>query len=285
MIWLLACVAEVPDSGKTESDSAVYFEATPLTAEWSANDVESAIRESAERGLHLPVDTVAWVETLIDDLSTGTGTCPQLEPSADVDGAYTSYWYGECLGQIYELAGDWQVQLFKKKGDGSSTYSASELHSFTGTALANGSDVGGGGFAWMEWQASDAGALVTMGSGGHWVDGSRSDALAEGVSAALDVGGAIVPEVGFVGDIIGITGTSEAPVELALTYVDGCAGGAGQVRVRDPSSGWWEITLDEDCSGCGNLSFAGNLSGTACVGSEIRAATDAVLSPYLEVFQ
>ncbi len=37
--------------------------------------------------------------------------------------------------------------------------------------------------------------------------------------------------------------------------------------IRDPSGGWWTVTLDDDCSGCGALTWTdGTEYGEVCPG-------------------
>ncbi|MES2639260.1 MAG: hypothetical protein V4850_07240 [Myxococcota bacterium] len=45
-----------------------------------------------------------------------------------------------------------------------------------------------------------------------------------------------------------------------------CPGATGEIAVRDPGGWWYSIHLDEDCSGCGPLTYVGEDLGRACVG-------------------
>lgn len=44
-----------------------------------------------------------------------------------------------------------------------------------------------------------------------------------------------------------------------------CPGATGTVSVRDPNGWWFELVLDEDCSGCGELTWDGEGLGRVCV--------------------
>jgi hypothetical protein len=69
-----------------------------------------------------------------------------------------------------------------------------------------------------------------------------------------------------------MAGTVGALDFQTLVFTPGCASPAGTFTVRDPSTGWWEIVLPDDCSGCGPLTWYGEDHGTVCVGASLQEA-------------
>ena len=61
----------------------------------------------------------------------------------------------------------------------------------------------------------------------------------------------------------------------------GLGGMLGEIRVRDPGTGWWSLRLDGDGSGCGVLSWGNDKRGATCAAEGLNSLLHAQLSAFL----
>lgn len=270
MILLFACV-EPDDTGALDEypqETGVMITAPDLPAELAPEDVDTTFQTLMTDEFFLPFEIHQWfIDGLFADLSNGAVGCPDALETHESGVRWASYWSGTCTGTRYSAFGNWILDITESSSEGAYSLDAVELWSLIGDTLPDGGDLAAGGQAVVIWDQTDAGVTIEkMDVLGDFEDAAGPRPLQDGASPAITMSGTWSEKAGFVGVLSGPVGGGETAMDFDVTFEEGCASPVGTVRVRDPSSFWWEITLGDDCSGCGPLTYDGVEEGEACPG-------------------
>lgn len=276
ILILAACVdpegvaPESPaDTAERLADTAPILPAPDLVAQFDQAGVEAALVSAASNGMIWPLQLHAWYEGLMDDTQLGRGICPVRNPSKEDPEVWTSYWSGPCEGRHYTIDGDWIAYVTRRGTAEGEEFMASDLWSLTGTVTATGEEVYAGGHAELHWESTATSATFELFYGGQYLDPSWVGPMRTGVDGGLWVRGNLDVATGFDGQLAGaVLGAGNAIDFRTVTFSRG-APADGVIAVRDPSSGWWTITLGHD--GCGPLDWQGTVVGTTCIANELTA--------------
>jgi hypothetical protein len=259
-LTMAACV------GPPAGDSAVLGEtgdpaaiAAPAPS-MDAAGVEAAVAALLEGELPDAPSVLGDWRDLFDGVDPGY--CPAITGdfsiAAPFDGCYASdgrIWAGYA---VYSVGSDYAVDL-QLEADASVTYPDGS------TFLAAGKTY---------QRVAEDGTFETQ-VVGTWGGSNLDDWTGDQPSVALWAAGDAA-SVTFYG---GVSRAEQALYVSEATWdASACPGATGEVRVRDPGGWWYTVTLDEDCSGCGTLSYVGQDLGTACLdlGGMIGAMVDRV---------
>lgn len=271
------------DSGGAETAATVdVFEATPYTPIFAVDELPDAVNAVMYGSFLLPIDLYVWTDALLMG-SLGTGdTCPAVTDSVDQPGAWTSFWGGSCTGDGYAVSGDWQYTVERVNEPGNMILHAVELHSVIGETVPDGARVAAGGAMVIDWESDGITARFRMYYGGQYLEEGRTDPIGQGLGGTLWISGSFGTEAGLEGVMDGaIYGVLASVAFTNVAFTPGCAAPSGLVRVRDPSSVWWDIDLATDCSGCGPARFGGEEQGEVCLGEVLTERVVAHLQPYV----
>lgn len=283
MILFAACADPTTESVPVVVSDEEVFTSDPLESSLALEDIESIVVETMAESFYTPIDTYLWTGQLIEGVADDGDGCPSYEESEDAPGAWTSFWFGTCRGEAYDVTGDWQymVQRTQPTADQEELF-VLELHSVWGETIPGGDFFNAGGQLRIQWVTAPGFATMDMDYAGGYQQDGRTDALGDGVSGALAIRGDLTEE-GFVGTLDGSIYGARASVEFVdLDYAIGCSSPTGTVLVRDTNSGWWTIELPDDCTGCGPASYSGEEYGEVCIGRVLHDSLDTRLAPYLE---
>lgn len=290
VIFALACTgteapAETPAVVEArDTGSPIDWSATEVPAEYELADLDAIVTSIMTEGLESPPDFVSWWEAMYDDLATsGNAGCPiPRDRLTEADGTTVADWYGPCDGERYSLYGFWNALLYTIRIDGYDADVHELAFSLDGTVDGDGVVHAGGRVMVVKAPILGGGWNFTVEIAGAFVDEGQDDALGDGVGMALDW-------AGLWSDALGFDGTMEGPVSgpagaisfdgLVFDHLVG-PGPTGAIRVRDPSSGWWEVALADDGSGCGTATWAGAEIGESCVGLALAEALDGQLASW-----
>jgi hypothetical protein len=238
-----------------------------LDAAWGPGSIDAHLDAALDAGIPHPND---HHDALQRAMSHAGGGCPQYEDPATTTGLGTWFTSG-CT------AGGWTFEgltVFSEDHQ-PDAWTFGGIASFEITDPDGELFVGGGSFAHDRTVAADGTITLESHIGGTY----HAPWAAGWMSSGVDVG---IWVTGTRGD-----GTWQTTVDGGLTghdgalYFDGITrdpehcGGApqGQLRLRDPSGGWYAVAL-EGCSGCGELTWAAEAVGEACPGVALGAALD-----------
>ena len=283
MILLAACADPTTESVPVVVSDEEVFTTEPLASALSLEDIEPIVSETMAESFYTPIDTYLWTGQLIEGVADDGEGCPTYTVNEEVPGTWTSFWYGACHGNAYDISGDWQYTVQRTQlNEQESELFVLELHSVWGETVPGGDFFAAGGHLRFSWITFPGMASMDMEQTGGYQQVGRTDALGDGVSGGLTIQGDLTEE-GFVGTLDGSVYGARASVEFVdLEYAEGCDSPAGRVLVRDTNSGWWTVDLPDDCTGCGPASYAGVEYGEACIGPVLHDSLDAHLAPYLE---
>jgi hypothetical protein len=285
VILLLACAGEGTETGADTQvwpqETGVMISAPDLPPELAAEDVEPVVEQLMAEEFFLPFEVHNWFMDVFDDLALGTGTCPSEEATKGEEGRWASFWSGDCTGSRYTAMGNWLLDV-TEGSDGDLYYlNAVELWSFQGTVLADSGTVSGGGQAVVIWQQQGSDAVILMNTLGTFEDTSGPLPLQDGIAPGISLEGTWNVKSGYAGTLSGPVGAGELALDFEeLTFTGDCGAPTGTLRVRDPSSAWWEIVLPDDCTGCGSLSYNGEEMGEACPGAGVRGVLESRITNY-----
>ena len=250
----------VTDTGQGAglADLGPSYEAPKVIPRWTAEEVAGELSEhvtSAVPNLAQLVDTYLWMMQSGDAHCPGsstqlTGVDPELGCTAE-----SGFWYYGVASYIeteQESGTEWVLS-----GD-------FELRTPEGLSLACGGHVG------LEWSGGEEDGHHTMGTLlGTWVWQGADDAMADAVSASIVVGRSESPDLDVDAQLWVEGGLSTQ--DGSWTFEDfsihaGCDGQpVGAVHVFDAVAGhWYTLTLEDDCSGCGEVSFSDTSMGRVC---------------------
>jgi hypothetical protein len=229
----------------------------------------------AERVAH-PILVGDWfVSTVEPVLGSTVAGCPLdwSEPQG-MSGTLYNTWAGVCDDAGVRFHGVW-IATVVDRVEGANTYASYDLlYSFDGVR-ADGSTLVAGG-ALRASESTDPQGITVF---AYVMDGVVSDdgaqgALGGGISTALDWSGSIDADGKLRGSFDGPLGGGGDALEMVGVEVDPACGDGptGALRLRDPSGAWWELSLADDCSGCGTASWLGEDVGDTCAGQVVQSA-------------
>lgn len=286
MILLLGCTGESGETGESAplvQETGVMIHAPDLPAELSADEIQTTIDTIIDEELFLPFEIHTWFMGVFEDLETGAEGCPTADATKGEEGRWASFWSGECAGGRYTVSGNWLLDITEGSDTDLYYLQAVELWSFTGTVLPDEGEVSGGGQAVVVWQQEGESAIVRMDTLGAFVDEGGPEVLQSGIAPGITLEGTWSPTSGYDGTLSGPIGAGETALDFDdLTFVSDCGAPSGTLRVRDPSSLWWEVELPTDCSGCGPLTYDGVDQGELCPGANIRGVLEARFGNWYE---
>ncbi len=288
LLLLLACVedAEVHTSSTADdSGDTDWFVAPVVTPVLAAEEVEAEGERALREGMIFPLELPVWVDELLAEFKhDDRQDCVKPMSSLDQPDTWTLYGRVNCTGAVHDLAGYWLLESVHQQLDpGTSQLRIVQLYSFWGELVATGEAVEGGGAVQMSVETSSDLIHVASEHGGHFVDPAFAGLLAGGVSGSVRTEGFYRRQQGFDGTIEGSVEGGGARVDLQdIRFTPGCTGPVGTLAVRDPSSGWWTIELDASCSGCGPLTWQGEVRGESCLGVTLAGVVTATLDGVLD---
>lgn len=246
------------------------FELPPIEAQYTAAEAEASAQAVLAAVPMSPYWLHDWLLAGIADLGGGAG-CPDPEyPSEDPE-AWTLYWSGDCAGERVRLFGDVIAYSTVSEGVDSTLHSRWDLFSLLGETVEGGEEVYAGGHVLADW--TDAGEFATLKLfwGGEYSDPSSDGPMGQPLGGGIEIVGGYHPVAGLKGTLTGGLANDAGAVDLRdLTVGDGAI--TGEIAIRDPSTGWWVLTLAEDGGGCGELSFEGVVAGSSCLGQDVAEA-------------
>lgn len=272
MLALLAACAD-PDGAPavdTAADPVVDWSAPAVEPELAVEDLDAALSETFRQHVVHPRRVFDWYWGILHDVARDDDAdCPHLPTESETTpGTAVSLWDGECAGAEYEVEGGWIATFYGVDPEVSEVSGASVLFSMRGAHVEGGEEIYAGGTLVASWGGGPGGDEFSYALAGTYLDAGEQGAMGEGISVRLDWTGTR-PEGGALqGTFEGALGGGVGGIELTDVTIDpACGPGAvGTLAVRDPSSGWWEVVLADDCSGCGPATFAGEERGESCIG-------------------
>ena len=279
---LMACSSTPRDSGTEESGTEESVPGAPeIAAVWTENaQVEASLTNVLHNGLLLPLDLFVWHEGMMDEMADGAVGCPRRNPALDDANQWTSFWTGNCTGTTHTVTGDWLIDVRRESTETGVNLDAAELHSVVGEVLATGEPWYAGGHSSVVWEAGADSATFALFYGGSYLDPASAGPLRAAVSGGLSLSGN-VDAAGVTAIVDGGMAAESEAIEMRDLTFDGLGGMLGEIRVRDPGTGWWSLRLDGDGSGCGVLSWGNDKRGATCAAEGLNSLLHAQLSAFL----
>jgi hypothetical protein len=232
--------------------------------------VEIAGAAALESGMILPFELPRWVEGLIDEFADDDSEfCRHPRESEDKENTWTLFGRVNCTGSVHQLFGGWLLETTRETVEetGAQRLDVVHLYSLWGEVLATGETVEAGGALQLTVETAGDTLTLDLHYGGHYVNPAWDGLIARPVSAIVIGSGTFDRSSGFSGTLEGSVEGEGEQVQLdGITFTAGCAAPSGTLRVRDPSAGWWAVTLVDDCRGCGPLDWEGEVVGESCLG-------------------
>ncbi len=233
-----------------EEDTGQRTVVEPPPPSWTAEQVETAMIQALSGGLPRPQEAVdAFGRILIagDDgrcPNSGGYTITESFSGCHSEKGYTYAGltiYTDSMGDDFSLLGDCYVidpegDIFQAAGELERATDPAN-HSFaiklTGT-----------------WgYAKEQGWLSSVPSLALWLEGDAERLVANGGWS-----------------------TAEAVLYFEALESSSTCAQSGHLKLQDPQGAWYSLDYGEDCDACGELSYAGQPLGTACVSVEAAAA-------------
>ena len=256
-------------------DGSDMYVAPVLSPVATIAEVEADLERVLNQGVLLPFDLHRWFEGVLDDADGAAPGCPRRNRGAEDEADWTLFWSGTCASPARDVAGDAIAYVDIGRGE-DTRIDVWDLFSLTGTDLATGGGIVAGGNTAFSWFVTSGAAQFTAFWGGRYHDPGSAGPFAAEQSAGLTIEGWYGGRDGLIGTVSGGLAVGEATVDFReVTFTGGCAGPSGVIGIRDASSGWWTVTLGDDCSGCGPLSFEGTLHGSSCAGLALAQRLEA----------
>ena len=239
---------EGSDTAEPDTGTPVDPGIEPGEAQWSLDEVQSAIEQTLDAGFFGPQ---AIRGVFLERMAHGDGRCPDsLVQISDhfVFGCTTDdgWWFaGIATYEEYDLPEPWEGtgEEWALSGD-------FEIIDPDGPVFRVGGETGRDQPSDGVWQGKVQGSWTQEDHAPPWIAG--------GISAMLTVTGSLNADASkaVLHGGLGIGETS-----LYFEHLRWKEGGCwehptGTIMVRDPSQYWWSLTLDDDCTGCGMLSYA-----------------------------
>ncbi len=241
----------------------------------TVSEVEADLDMVLEQGVFLPFDLHLWFEDLLNEAEGDDRSCPHRVRAPDEESNWTMFWSGTCVTPRREFVGDTISYVEVERGV-ETHVQIWDLFSLTGTDLATGAPIVAGGNTLFTWFVSGAAAQFNTFWGGRYHDPSSAGPFAGEQSAGLKLDGMYSGRDGLAATVSGGLAVGGATVDFRdVVFTAGCAGPSGVIGVRDPGGGWWTLTLPDDCSGCGPLSFEGTAHGSSCAGLALAERLEA----------
>ena len=250
----------VADTGQGDAltDMGPTYEAPQVEPRWTAEDVAEELSThvtSAVPNLVQLVETYLWMMGSGDDRCPGSSTqLTGVDPERGCT-AESGFWY-------YGVASYTETE----EADATSRVLSGdfELRTPEGLSLACGGHVG------LQRNRTGGGGHVTMGTLlGTWAWEGADDAMADAVSASVVVGRVVSPEFDVAAELwveggLSTQGGSWTFEDFSI-HADCDGQPVGSVHVYDSAAGhWYTLTLEDDCSGCGEVSFNDKSMGRVC---------------------
>ncbi len=268
------------DGGEGDGGEGDGGAVTPQV-QWTADEAMAHLDDALALGFP---DTIPVVDEYVRHLSQREATCPSMENPDQVgeNGAWQTDYCQTTAGFVYQGFAMYEAHCNdgskndKEPGVGIRVHgmvAQFTLHDPDGHAF-----IGGGNLAQeCRWYPDGTGRCIDQ-LGGSYTATGADPLLAGGIEASLDV----EHSWGDDGSVTHLQGGVGYPV-LDLSFQDvvmdwqACDGRpTGSVRLRDPSGWWYELHLDDDCSGCGGLWLADQDLGHYCpdLVTPVRAVLD-----------
>lgn len=246
----------VRDTGAASGDEA---------AQWTFDEAVAAIDAVFAMGFYGPVELKA---AYLDLMQHGDDYCP----GSDVE-IYDTFVTGCVAESGYYYAGVSVYASEEWPGENSSAWSFGgdfEILDPSGNQML----VGGHTFGLYEDIIPEMiGGDIT----GSWSLSGAEGWLGEGISAMLLIDGVVGQSLSLTGGL-GVGATAMYFPELSWSYPSCWDSPVGELQVRDPAGHWFSLVLNEDCTGCGEMTYiADGTTQEVCValsglGQEITEA-------------
>lgn len=245
----------------------------PAQAEWAPADLEAEIEAVVARGFPSPnataADFEAFIEVVVAERAPGA-----MGVRIEDDSMLTEHNGEGSLrdGTAYE--GGWiYTKERRPEADGGELQDFRFIASFTITDPDLVPYIRGGEIRTTVTRTPDGSGRFYSVIGGRWSYAPSDSWVGLDQSVAVDLQGERTPA----GDQVVLSGGLDGDVTLYvrdLTFDPGVCGGlpVGEVLLRDPTFYWHTITLTDDCTGCGEASWAGLPEGEVCVGDTLAMA-------------
>lgn len=245
----------------------------PPEAEWAPADLEAETEAVVARGFPSPNATAADFEAFIGVVVTERAAGAmgvRIEDDSmlaqhDGEGSLRD-------GTVYE--GGW-IYTKERRSDpnGVELQDFRFIASFTITDPDQVPYIRGGEIRTTVTRTPDGSGRFYSVIGGRWSYAPSDSWVGLDQSVAVDLQGERTPA----GDQVVLSGGLDGDVTLYvrdLTFDPGVCGGlpVGEVLLRDPTFYWHTITLTDDCTGCGEASWAGLSEGEVCIGDTLAVA-------------
>jgi hypothetical protein len=284
---LLACGAEPETAAAAPADSeggVVDWSAPAVASTYSVEDLDGVVAELLRAHVVHPLAIDDWFAGILADLVGGLSGCPgPNRASENKPDTVLQDWNGDCAGPEFTVHGGWIVEVSETERDNEVSRSAVALYSFTGQHTESGEPIAAGGKSYSETGVGAEQTRFELGLAGGFLDGAASTALANGVAMSVDWQGIFQPGSGLSGNFEGPIGGGDSALVLDGVELDPSIGpgATGTLRVRDPSSAWWDISLSDDHSGCGPVTWAGAEVGETCAGLALAESLTALFADQL----
>ena len=274
-LLLLACTGTADtEATASQTDTEVDWAPEPVEAEWTLDVLDAEVIATLDAGMVMPPVVHQWTMDLHDAMvATDSEDCPdEMEASEQFAGFYVVWWDGQCTTDNADVYGVWQGYV-KEEGE---NVQLDMLYSMAGTYQQSDTPLKLAGNLIGSW--NEDGEFDYQMEGSFQYGESEDPAFATGIDIGIVWQGQRT-EAGVSGTFDGPIGNFERAMQMSeITLEVGCEGATGDFTVRDPSGGWWRVALDDDCSGCGSVSFAGEDMGETCVGTTLADHLTTMLS-------
>lgn len=275
---------EVTDTGPW--GGALDAQGGPEAPTWTAAEALDRLSGALASGM---VQSPTVMETYEEFIAHREGTCPSMgDPGLEgPSGAWQSDdcttsedWRFQGLAIYNEFCSDGSDPDSKDPGVG--RYEGGMLSHFVMTD-PQGNEFQGGGILShsCRWHEDGSGECLDDVGGVYLYQGAASW-LGSLTEASLFVNHAWGGAKGRRTSLDGGVGYPDLALSFEGVVLDweGCGGQAtGRLGVRDPSGYWHELVFDEDCSGCGDMTWRNLDEGRQCVDLA------AVLTPVIEAWE
>lgn len=284
-LLLLGCTSGPGDDSAPAAEDTVWFATDRPTAVFTPSEVEAEAERAFAEGMIFPFEQPRWIDALIEEFADDDGdSCIHPVESTETADTWTLFGKVECTGAVHRTYGTWLLETSREKPDSSmSRVKVVHLYSFWGETIATGGLVEGGGAVNMLVEQRGESLAIQSQFGGHFVDSAFDGLLGAGVSGMMNATGTFARLDGFEGTLNGSMAGGGAMVDLdGISFTRQCVGPSGTLSVRDPSGGWWQVDMPDDCGGCGPLSWNGEVVGESCAGQALATAVHESLDAALD---
>ena len=246
---------EVPDTGTWTAPERVVPSPT-----WTADTVAQELDEVASQGLP---NLSSVRDVYVELMALGDETCPG-DPTRFDD---TTVPLTGCTSENgVSYAG--VAAIFEDEDLGGTATDGFIVFGDFQLTDPDGATLVGGGKAMQAAGPSQGGVAMKTELSGSWSYPASAGWLGDGASGAMYTDGTLASDTLALEISGGLGLRDRATYTSGLHFDDAtCPQGhpSGDMSIRDPSGGWWTVTLPDDCSGCGELTWTdGTSHGEVC---------------------